>query len=319
MKIKPSPYWILFLLPVILYLASCNDIIEPSISKKQIVPEAPADQYLSTSYTINFWWDEVGNALSYHLQVVTPNFTAPGSLVLDTLVTRNKFSFNFSPGNYQWRVTAQNGSSSTAASIARNFTVAASSIKQQSVQLASPANNFLGNQSKVTFSWGFLYGATQYRFEIDTNNFANETTALANAVVPGQQISFTLPRDQTYQWRVRAENDTAQAQWSAISTIVIDHTPPAQVTLAAPANGLTISIPVNLQWTTVATAAHYKLYVLKSDSTTLYNSTFPLPQSTTSYNFNLGVSGDKVYWKVTAVDAAGNESQASQLRDFVLQ
>jgi hypothetical protein len=51
----------------------------------------------------------------------------------------------------------------------------------------------------------------------------------------------------------------------------------------------------------------------------LYNQNFPAQVSTINYSFNLGASGDKVYWKITALDAAGNESEASELRSFVLQ
>src|ERR1700749_674161 len=152
MRPKLLFYPLLPLLVIITWLlSSCGDIIEPSISKSKIIAEAPADQYQSTSYTINFWWEEVGNALSYHLQVVTPNFAAPGSLVPDTIIKKNTFAFTLSPGNYQWRVMAENGSSQTAYSTPKSFTVVATSIKQQSVQLASPANNFITNQSVVVF------------------------------------------------------------------------------------------------------------------------------------------------------------------------
>ena len=140
------------LLVTMCLIASCDAIIEPSISKKAIQLEAPSDQYQSTSYTVNFWWDEVDNALSYHLQVVTPNFTNPGSLVLDTIIKKNTFAFNFNPGNYQWRVLAQNGSSQTVYSPSRNFTVVAGSIKQQAVQLTSPANNLITNQGSTLSS-----------------------------------------------------------------------------------------------------------------------------------------------------------------------
>jgi hypothetical protein len=300
-------------------LSSCDDIIEPSINKSQVQLEAPADQYTSTSYTINFWWDQVDHALSYRLQVVTPNFAAPGALVLDTVVTNYKFSYNLNPGNYQWRVMAQNGSSQTAFTAPRNFTVAASSIKQQSVQLASPANNYLTNQGSIVFQWGSLYGATQYRFEIDTNNFTNPNAVISNVAIPGQQINFTFPKDQIYQWRVRAENDTAQSLWSVVNTVTYDHTPPAPVNIIAPTNGQTVPLPVSLQWSSSPSATRYKLYVFKSDSTTTYNQNFPAQVNATTYTFNLGSLGDRVYWKVTALDAAGNESQPSTLRSFVLQ
>ena len=315
-----KPYlFILVLLNVVFLLPSCDAIIEPSISKKIVQLEAPADQYQSTSYTINFWWDEVDHALSYHLQVITPSFASPGSLVLDTIVKKNTFSYNFNPGNYQWRVLAQNGSSQTAYTAPRNFTVLASSIKQQAVQLISPANNLLTNQGNTTFVWSSLYGATKYQLEIDTNNFVNETTAIYNQTVPGQQVSFTFPKDHVYQWRVRAENDTAQAQWSAVNLVTYDHTPPAQVTLTSPSDGVTTPLPVSLQWNTIATAVKYKLYAYQSDGTTLYNQNFPVLLTTNSYSFKLGNSGDKIYWAVIAVDAAGNEGQLSVQRSFVLQ
>jgi hypothetical protein len=319
MKNRPLPLAAITLLISIGLFSSCDAIIEPSISKQQLQLEAPANQNASNSYTIYFWWDPVDHALSYRLQVVTPNFTAPGALLLDTVIKNTKFAFTLRPGNYQWRVLAQNGSSQTAFTAPWNFTVAASSIKQQTVQLAAPANNNITNQSTTVFSWGSLYGATQYRFEIDTNNFANPATVVSNQAIPGQQISFTFPKDQVYQWRVRAENDTAQAQWSAVNTVTYDHIPPAKVSLIAPASGQTVSLPVSLQWSAPASAVKYKLYVFKSDSTSLYNQNFPLPVNSTAYGFNLGKSGDKVYWRVTALDAAGNESQPGALRSFVLQ
>jgi hypothetical protein len=320
MKLRlPLLYLILIFFSGIMLLSSCDEIIEPSISKQQVQLEAPADQYMSTSYTINFWWDGVDHALSYHLQVVTPTFAAPGNLVLDTIVKNNKFSFTLNPGSYQWRVMAANGSSQTPFSAPRGLTVLAGSIKQQSVQLTLPANNFITSQGTVVFQWGSLYGATAYQFELDTNNFVNESSLVSNQVIPGQQISFNFPKDQVYQWRVKAKNDTAQAQWSAVYLLTYDHTPPAQVTLAAPADGTTVSLPVALQWNAITGAAKYKLYVYKSDGVTLYDSTFPMILNTASYSFNMGSSGNKIFWTVTAVDAAGNESPAGTPSSFVVQ
>jgi len=313
-----SPVFFCILTGIIL-LSSCKDFIEPDISKSQVQLEAPADQFLSTSYTVGFWWDAVEDATSYRLQAVSNTFASPGSLVLDTVVKTNTFSFNFSPGQFQWRVMAQNGGYQTAFTAPRSFSVAATSIKQQSVQLNSPANNFLTNQNTIVFQWGSLYGATKYQIEIDTNNFVNESAVITNVTIPGLQYNFTFPKDKVYQWRVKAQNDTAQAQWSKVNTLTSDHTPPGTVTLVAPTLGQTVAKPVSLQWNSVSTTSYYKLYVLKSDSTTLYSNSFPMVITTTNYSFNLGNSGDKVYWKVTAVDAAGNESVPSQLRNFVLQ
>ena len=111
---KPLSYLIAILLFATGLLSACTDIIEPSVTKQIVTLEAPASGYQSANYTINFWWNAVDHALTYHLQVVTPNFAAPGSLVLDTIVSTYKFSYTLSPGAYQWRVMAENGSTQTA-------------------------------------------------------------------------------------------------------------------------------------------------------------------------------------------------------------
>ena len=319
MKLRPSIYISLFLLAVTALFSSCNDIIEPSITKQQVNLEAPVNLYQSTSYAINFWWDPVDHALSYHLQVVSQSFAAPGGLILDTIVSTYKFSYTLNPGNYQWRVMAENGSTQTGWSMPNSFNIVAGSIKQQAVQLSSPANNLVTNQSPYLFQWSSLYGATAYQFEIDTNNFINENADVSNQLIPGQQLNFTFPKAQTYQWRVRAQNDTAQAQWSPIYVITYNNIPPAQVTLVAPENAATVSLPVSLQWSPVTHAVKYKLYVYQSDQVTVYNSSFPMVVTNTSYSFNLGSSGNTIYWMVTALDAAGNESPASAKTNFVLR
>ncbi|QKJ31055.1 hypothetical protein HQ865_15265 [Mucilaginibacter mali] len=316
------------LIPLSLFLAvfiaaglnSCKDIIEPSLKDRSITPEAPANGYNSANYNVNFWWDEVDDALKYRLQVVSPKFDSVGTLVLDTVVKTNKFTINLNPGEYQWRVRAENGSSQTVYSTPKSFRILYSSIKQQQVKLGSPGNGLLTNQAGVAFQWGDVYGATKYHLQIDTNSFSDENTLVYNQVIPGQQFNFSFPKDQTYQWRVRAENDTAQALWSTISQITYDHTPPPKVVLSLPAKGQTVNSPVTLQWNSALTAAKYKLYVFKADSVTAYNATFPVLLSNTSYVFTpTSNPGGTIYWKVSGIDAAGNEGPTSDIRSFVLQ
>jgi len=314
-----KPFYYIIGCCILFSLASCKEFIEPSIAKRIVQLQAPGDKYQSANYTVNFWWDEVEDATQYRLQVVTPQFDTIGALIADTVVKQNKFAFNFVPGEYQWRVRAENGSTQTDYSAAKRFTVVASSIKQQTIQLGSPSDNLLTNQSSVSFKWSSLYGATKYHIQIDTSNFSNPANLTYELTVPGLQFTYFFPRDQQYQWRVRAENDTAQSQWSAIRLVNYDHTPPGQVSLTLPLNDVTVASPVTLQWNAVPGTSRYKLYVFKSDFTTAYNPTFPVTVTTNSYNFNLGTPGERVYWQVRAIDAAGNEGQSSVLRSFVVQ
>ncbi|WP_121810184.1 fibronectin type III domain-containing protein [Mucilaginibacter kameinonensis] len=319
MKLKPVQCHFYVYVILLFCLSACKDFIEPNISKRQVTLRAPSDKYQSNNYNVNFWWDETEDALSYRLQVVTPGFDTVGGLIADTLVKGNRFTLTLDPGEYQWRVRAENGSSQTAFSTPNRLTIIPSTLSAQIVTLGAPSNNTVTNQANVTFKWGTLFNATGYHIQVDTNNFADTGHLLIDLTIPGQQYTYKFPKDQNYQWRVRAENATEQSKWSTVNNIGFDATPPAGVTLSSPQDNAVVAKPVNLQWTKSAAASNYKLYVYKSDSATLYSSAFPALVNTNTYSFNLGASGERIYWKVSVLDAAGNESVASPLQSFVLQ
>ena len=194
-----------------------------------------------------------------------------------------------------------------------------SSIKQQSVELASPGNNVLTNNAHLTFQWGTLYGATAYHLQVDTNSFINEAAMVYDQSVPANELVFTLPKDQVYQWRVRAENDTAQARWSSVNRFTLDRLPPARVKALAPSDNQAVNKPVHLQWENTSSAVRYRLYMLKADSTKNYDEHYPVLVNGNTYDFASGSNGERIYWKVAAIDAAGNEGQTSIARSFIVQ
>ena len=310
-------YGKLLALVLSMLLASCSEFIEPSISDREVVLRAPVNGAETKDYAQTFWWEAVDDALSYHLQVVTPDFNHTVKLVLDTLVRGNRFNYTLDPGSYEWRIRAENGSSATAY-VAAAFTVYPGSITTQQVQLLSPANSTLTAQAAAQFKWLRLYGATKYRLEVDTNNFADETRLVVDQTTVNLDYAHTFLREKTYQWRVKAQNDTAESKWSAVQTITYDATPPPVVLLNAPVHNAQVSKPVTLSWSAAATARKYLLYVYKNDGTSLYNNSFPLTTTSLSYVFSLGTSGEKVYWEVRAVDEAGNTSSLGELRAFTI-
>lgn len=298
-------------------LAGCSEFIEPAITDSKVVLRAPVNGAETKDYAQTFWWEAIDDALSYHLQVVTPDFDHTVKLVLDTLVTGTRFSFSLDPGSYEWRIRAKNGSSATAYAVAA-FTVYPGSITTQQVQLQSPANATLSNLNTAQFKWMRLYGATKYRLEIDTNNFADENSLYLDHTTVNLDYALTFTREKTYQWRVKGQNDTAESKWSPIQTITYDATPPPVVVLSVPQDNASVSKPVTLSWSAAATAKKYMVYVYKNNGSVLYNGNYPLTTTTLSSVFNLGISGEKVYWEVRAVDDAGNTSAAGELRSFTI-
>jgi hypothetical protein len=91
------------------------------------------------------------------------------------------------------------------------------------------------------------------------------------------------------------------------------------VSLIAPSANQVVARPVTMQWGAVSGASRYQLFIYKSDGVTLFNSTFPLNLTTTSYSFNDGHFNETVQWKVRAFDAAGNAGAYSDMRSYTVQ
>lgn len=306
------------LLGFVLLSTGCTEFIEPSIEKKAVVLLAPSHGTESAVYAQTFWWEEVDNAFQYRLQVVTPDFNNAARLILDTVVTKNRFSYTLDPGNYEWRVRAENGSSQTSYSKAA-FIIQPSSIEGQQVQLQSPANNLITNQNSTIFKWLKLFGADKYQLQIDTSNFEDDTALFFDKSTPNQEFTVNLTKDKVYRWRVKAINATVESKWSTIQNITLDKTPPGVVFLTSPTNEQVVTKNVTLKWEELAEAKKYQLYVFKSDGTSVYSSTFPIILTAATYSFTEGKSGEKLFWQVRAIDEAGNFGAFSELRSFLIQ
>lgn len=299
-------------------LSSCNEFFEPELKNKKVFLTSPGENSQSNRYNQTFRWEQVDEAGNYRLQVATPSFDSIADILLDTLVSDTKFAFTLEPGIYEWRVRAENSASSSQYS-SRKFTIIESSLASQQVQIVSPGTGTVSNNRNITFKWLSLFGASDYKLQVDSGNFSNEETMLVNTTTTETEYTQVLSRDNIYRWRVKAVNDTSESKWSAVQSFTFDNTPPAKVTLLLPANNTTVSRPVGLQWEAVSGAAKYLVQVYKSDSSTPYSSSFPVTVTSASYSFTAGESGETLYWKVCAVDATGNAGPYSDLRSFIVQ
>lgn len=128
-----------------------------------------------------------------------------------------------------------------------------------------------------------------------------------------------LSKSKTYQWRVRAQNDSDTSKWSSTQVFGYDGNSPDRVILISPTDNQLTTNKVNLRWNSVNGAVKYELFVFKSDQKTLYNSTFPITLTNTSYNLEATSYNEKLYWKVSAKDQAGNVGEFSNLQGFTVQ
>lgn len=298
-------------------LAGCSEFMEEPVT--DAVPEllSPGDHAETGKYVLDFMWEPVEHAMEYRLQIVTPSFDSVAFYLADTVVQGHRHTLTLEPGKYQWRLRAQNGSSASMY-VSRSLTVYRSDLSGQRILQKSPAHDYLTGEPQTDFSWEPIFGVTAYVLQLDTNNFSNEDTLVANEITPMTAITYSLPKEGEYQWRVKGVNDTAQTQWSNARTILYDATPPLPPVLWSPDSNQQVPRPVRLQWRPATDANHYLVYVYRADSTIFDPNQFPQSVRDTTYSFDGGSRREALLWRVRAVDRAGNTSEYSAWRRFIL-
>lgn len=95
------------------FVASCDAILVKDISKETVQLRIPSDSLATSQKSQQFWWDVLGDASKYRLTIVSPDLQHAQRLALDTLISKNVFSFTLDTGRYEWCVRAENSSYQT--------------------------------------------------------------------------------------------------------------------------------------------------------------------------------------------------------------
>ncbi len=298
-------------------LPACTEFIEEPLDGQQVELLSPGHGAQTTDYLLTFLWEPVEHALAYRLQVASPGFNDAAFFLADTTLESTRFNVTLPPGRYEWRVRALNGSSRTAY-VTQAFSVHEGALSRQQVLLQSPADHHITSADRITFSWSSLFGVMGYRLQLGSQPFAEEAPKAEEWETDDLSFTHAPEAEGIYYWRVRAESDTAQSRWSAGREFTIDRTPPEAPALQSPANQQQVSRPVALAWSAPEGAVSYRLYVYKTDSVTLYSARFPLTLPAPSHSLQEGQTGERLVWRVTATDAAGNASSYSPFRSFTI-
>lgn len=308
------------LLSSVLMLSACeHDFIEDDLTGKTVSVIAPADNDTAQIGSPLFWWNEINGALSYRVQIVYPDFSAPQQLLYDTAVVGDRFYPALTPGSsYYWRIRPENGSSHGDWLVRRITIDSTVSLANQNVVVTAPASSGTAVASSLMlFSWNAVGAADYYRIEITnvTNGSVIVTTTLTAV-----NYQYTLAQG-NYEFKVRAENTSSFTPWTT-RTFSIDQTAPVAPTLVAPAHNTFYASPpstLTFDWTSSSDALTDSLFV-STDSTFVSSSVLSLGLSATQsgYNWTGALSGTIYYWKVRSVDAAGNSSNYSSIYRFTV-
>lgn len=293
---------ILFFICFIIFASCTKDFVEPDISSKEVVILAPSDSLSTSTSSVTFWWEEIEGARKYRIQVVKPSFAALQQIITDTLVSGDKFIWSFSPGNYQWRIRAENTISETEF-ITRSFTIDSTlDLTSQTVVLTSPQSGALLNETSVGLQWNSLYNASSYHVQVlDQGSLA----LIIEDTVSTAYLNTTLPEG-AFTWQVKAINSTSSSNFYS-SSFTIDTTRPAASTFISPFYDQTLTTLDTIKWNRYPGTAADSLIIV-SDTISYSNQTAVLRQDN-FYKF-IGASG--VYFiRIKSVDSAGNWSNFS--------
>ncbi|MBO9702114.1 MAG: hypothetical protein J7604_18035 [Sporocytophaga sp.] len=295
----------------IMSLAACTEIFEKDIEDKEITIYTPSGKD-SLNYTQTFWWSQIDFATSYHLQVVSPDFSAPQKMILDTIVKTNRFPYYLGPGNFEWKVRAMNGAYKTKY-FGNKFKIDTTELALQIVNLTSPANGTSQNSSSIIFTWNKLLGAKTYQIQIDTNGRFN--SLVKNEFTQAVSYPMTLPvTNKTYYWKVRALNGKDTTDWSTVYNIFWDNTTPPKIVLSVPSNNaVDKETSGTLQWASLGSGYTYYVTIKVGSNASVVSST-----TTNSYSYS-GASGQNVQWSVYAVNSANTKGPASDTWTFKIK
>lgn len=295
-----------FILLATVAMTGCNAFIEPSLKDETVQLISPPDNIVSQDYTQTFWWEKVEGASRYNLQIVSPSFDSVATLVADTNLSSNKFTASLVPGNYQWRVRAENNGTESAY-VTRSFEVDSASLAGQQITINTPDNSRFYGQN-LLLDWQLLFGASKYVIQIDTvfGGFNQSDLIFTDTLVP-TEIPFFRNFGRTtgaFIWRVKAFNNVDATGFSDITDFVIDNTPPV---ITVPVEGVSPA-NVTLGWDPLPGASSFDVFVRKQKNGIKSNfPNFPKNVNTTTLSFTATV-GDTLWWTVGARDVAGNLS-----------
>ncbi len=169
-----------------------------------------------------------------------------------------------------------------------------------------PANGSKTNDNTPTFKWICGENAANHRLLVDNNpDFSSpEENHLLGQTDNTYTVSTPLA-DDNYSWKVIAINENGENE-SDIWTFIIDTIPPSAPRLLLPENNdnITDNTPT-FRWTEPETPENYTL-VIDNDAD------FGSPTQTISnitdntYTLMVGLAVDNYYWRVRAIDEAGN-------------
>lgn len=299
---------------VLVVITGCKTFFEEDISNQTVKLLSPTNGTMTEIGPQTFWWEKIGGASDYRLQVVSPSFDSAEVLILDTLVSTDKFIAVLYPSVYEWRVRAENSAWQTQWTIGQLQIYSTTDLTRQKVNLLSPG--LIINTKNIRFQWDGLSNAKNYSYVAYKDEW-DGILAITHTLV---DITFFEKEliDGKYIWGVKAKNPTSETLYSQKS-LIVDATPPTTAGLSSPTDGsVGTNTTITFTWNSSDLTSGISQDTLKvfSDKnlTNLVKSVVTDSKGAEIIFPNRAV----YYWTVRSVDKAGNAGMTSNTFSFTI-
>ena len=274
---------------------------------------------LSSPLTIS--WSAVtdpSGILGYNWQVSTSATFPTVALQNSTNVGITQDTVSGLPnGTYFWRVQAVSGAFVKGAwSQPRSFNITGTGPGQPGAPALSPTKAYstFHPLEVMTFNWSPVAGAASYVLQFSKDpSFPVTTTGTFNNI-PNTTYSFSTPDEGSYSARVYAvsANGVAGVPSNIINYSVFYNNPiagpPAPLT---PANGATVTLPLQLAWTDVANPqpSGYELQIAKDAGFQQIEE--DAPQLNNANRTELSLTSGQKFWRVRSAQGDSSPTTAA--------
>ena len=274
---------------------------------------SPPNGAVNQQTNLTLSWSSVSGATSYSLQVaLDQSFT--NLIVNQSGMTSTSYNVTglLSGTTYYWRAGASTLVLFSGWSNSWNFTTAASVITLSPPTLSSPANGAVDQPLNLTLAWNIVSNADSYHLQLSTNSSFNTLVADdSNLTQTTYPLSRPLGANQTYYWRVSAENTSTNSSWSNVWSFTTSSNSLASPQNLYPANGaVNQPVTIHLGWNSISGSNSYILQIA-TDSSFKSIILFQSGITNTSDPVSGLLNNTIYYWHVKAVNNTDSSAYSS--------
>jgi len=267
---------------------------------------------------LNWSWIYDPSGVTFNLQVDDDSdFSSPKVNKTNLSSTDYTVTTPLEERIYYWKVKAIDGAGNESLwSSVWSFTVDITPPSAPS--LVSPTDEALTNDRSPTFDWTDVTddSGVTYWLQVDNNSsFSSREIDQSGLSSSTYTLTWDLWQDGTYYWRVKAEDGAGgESDWSAVWQFSLDATSPPSPDLETPSHDAwTNDTTPSFNWGDVAEAASYTFEIRYNGSLVLSKTGLTVSEYTLTADEALTAERD-YWWKVAAVDEAGNEGWSGDWR-----